>query len=394
MNRLGLSFMDSELEVGFLRSYPDKTIGLVRFALVVGCLLYAAFGILDAMAAGHAARQVWLIRYAIVCPFLALCALGAWAPALRESVHGIFLSAALVAGLGIVAMITVLEPPASDAYYAGLILVLMFNYTLGHVRFLHATLVGWVLLAAYEIPTLVVHDTDPAILVSNSFFFVAANLLGMVAAYFIERSRRTEYVQRRVIDRDRDRLSDLAVRLEELATRDGLTGLLNRRQLEQRLREAIRMCSRYKLHTSLILLDIDDFKDVNDTLGHPAGDTVLRRYAEVLKDAIRSTDMAFRFGGDEFLVMLPNTSPDVAAILGRRLMIALQQVDLDGLPEASRPTVSVGIGAVPPEANETSEALSAVDEALYQAKAGGKGRLFVQLTPNGPGRPSDTRPAP
>ena len=145
--------------------------------------------------------------------------------------------------------------------------------------------------------------------------------------------------------------------IRELAIRDGLTGLLNRREFIERLREELLRSLRYEHPCALLLLDIDRFKAVNDTWGHPAGDEVLRAVAARIAGAIRPTDWAARYGGEEFAVLLPETSGQDALALAERLRAAIAACSVAVAPEqVVNPTASIGVAAFPEDAG-TDEAL-------------------------------------
>lgn len=164
--------------------------------------------------------------------------------------------------------------------------------------------------------------------------------------------------------------------LERQVLRDGLTGLYNRRYMQDRLREELARAHRYRRDLALLLLDVDHFKRVNDTLGHPAGDLALARVARTLRSTIRDTDIPARYGGDEFAVILPEASHDGGRAVGERIRAAVEAMDASGV-EASRITVSVGIAAFPIDADDAALLIEQADRALYQAKRDGKNRVAV-----------------
>lgn len=164
-----------------------------------------------------------------------------------------------------------------------------------------------------------------------------------------------------------------AQRLLELATRDALTGLLNRRhffELGQREFDRARRASK---PCSLLLFDIDHFKAVNDTYGHAAGDDVIRGIAEIARDITRRTDITARVGGEEFVIILPDTAADAAVLVGEKLRMAIEmgRYGVRDLPA----TVSLGIAEAVPNDVNVSDTLARADEALYRAKREGRNRL-------------------
>jgi two-component system cell cycle response regulator len=170
-------------------------------------------------------------------------------------------------------------------------------------------------------------------------------------------------------------LSLLSRKLERLAHTDLLTGLPNRRYAGQRLNQELSEARRYGRPLGVMILDLDYFKSINDTLGHAAGDEVLKHAASVMSKALRACDVLARWGGEEFLAILPNTDLAAAGALAERLRQTLVEHQ-PHLPLKRKVTVSIGVSAYPP-ARDLDGLLHAADEALYRAK--GKGRNRVEM---------------
>jgi len=162
--------------------------------------------------------------------------------------------------------------------------------------------------------------------------------------------------------------------LKKLATRDPLTGLYNRRYLDRRLAEEFHRLQRYGTPYSVVLLDIDDFKQVNDAWGHSVGDEVLKQVAGDLRAGLRQVDIVARYGGEEFLVLLPNTDADASLVTAQRLRTSFSEVNFesDGGPQSLRVTVSLGVSQASEDDPDWKTARERSDRALYQAKADGK----------------------
>lgn len=165
--------------------------------------------------------------------------------------------------------------------------------------------------------------------------------------------------------------------LHDLAIRDGLTGLYNRREMELLLAEEILRSHRYQRPFTLLILDLDHFKNVNDTFGHPVGDQVLRGLGKFLIENVRAMDRPARYGGEEFVVLLPELDGSQAAILTERLrkMIADNPFPVrlnDGTRHDIRLTISCGFAEFPTDADSAVTLVAAADRALYQAKAQGR----------------------
>lgn len=167
----------------------------------------------------------------------------------------------------------------------------------------------------------------------------------------------------------------LVEQLQTAANTDELTALLNRRALEERLGAELARSTRHDLDTTIILLDLDNFKLVNDIGGHAAGDTLLRAVGALLKEQCRQPDVVGRLGGDEFLVMLPMTSPREAMVLVGRVQAGLSA--LAPLGQGHAVTVSIGLAAAPKHGSTVGSLMAAADAAMYKAKRAGGGRAEV-----------------
>ena len=162
----------------------------------------------------------------------------------------------------------------------------------------------------------------------------------------------------------------------ELAQVDGLTGLANRRHLMERLKQERDRAERYHTSLSVIILDLDNFKSFNDTYGHLQGDELLRTFSAMLNDQIRSADIAGRYGGEEFCVVLPNTSVKGALVIAERIRKAMADIKIavgDGRPPDGR-TVSVGVAEFAGD-ESVEKMLNTADSALYRAKQDGRNRV-------------------
>jgi diguanylate cyclase (GGDEF)-like protein len=170
-----------------------------------------------------------------------------------------------------------------------------------------------------------------------------------------------------------------ALKLQAAALTDPLTGLANRRAFTQFATRVLERNLRDKAPLSLLAFDLDRFKKINDTFGHPTGDHVLRIFADVVSRSIRPSDMAGRIGGEEFVLVLPGCRPDAALRIAQRIRGAFQNdarfVD-GGLLEA---TVSVGVAAAPDHGSDLAGMIASADEALYRAKRAGRNRVVLAL---------------
>lgn len=165
-------------------------------------------------------------------------------------------------------------------------------------------------------------------------------------------------------------------KFEQLSILDSLTELFNKRYFREVLEKEIARAKRYRLQLGLLMIDIDDFKVVNDTFGHLKGDRVLQRLGGLLANSIRRADVAARYGGDEFVIIATQSAKEDAYELGKRLRRLIEQTIL--LEETSlKATVSIGIGSYPTDAEEPDQLIELADKMLYEAKRLGKNRVCL-----------------
>jgi two-component system, cell cycle response regulator len=190
-----------------------------------------------------------------------------------------------------------------------------------------------------------------------------------------------------------DRLNDNYQRSLSLALTDELTGLYNRRYLLAHLDELVARVSRDGLDAAVLLVDIDHFKQVNDTYGHAAGDDVLRELAARATNTVRSVDLVARLGGEEFVVVMPETGPAIAVAVGERLRLAIanEPFTIRASDERLPITVSIGITSAIGGGDDRDRLLKRADDALYCAKAEGRNRV-VSRSPDLVGRPGSLIP--
>ena len=168
--------------------------------------------------------------------------------------------------------------------------------------------------------------------------------------------------------------AQIRARLEHQAQTDPLTGLFNHRAFHERLRQALAEASRSHDVISLLMLDIDDFKRVNDVYGHGAGDEILRSLADTLKDAVRASDVVYRLGGEEFAIVIASRSPESAEQLANRLLECVETTEFN---PAGRITISVGLARGPEHAMNPRELIACAEAAMMTAKARGKNQIVL-----------------
>ncbi len=170
--------------------------------------------------------------------------------------------------------------------------------------------------------------------------------------------------------------------VQKLSITDGLTGLYNRRYFKRGIENEVNRAVRYSSTVCLLMIDIDHFKNYNDTNGHPAGDGVLQVIAEIMEKMVRETDIVARYGGEEFSIILPETDKDGAAKLAERLRKRVEDepFSMEERQPGGKVTISVGVAAVPDDADNAKDLIDRADEKLYEAKESGRNKVCVTDT--------------
>ncbi|MBF0282049.1 MAG: diguanylate cyclase [Zetaproteobacteria bacterium] len=209
--------------------------------------------------------------------------------------------------------------------------------------------------------------------------------LGVVIKAFVDMTQRlhghAEVLQSKVDERTQQlaarlvEVESLQKNLRDQAIRDSLTGLYNRRYFDETVSREIVRSDRGNESLSLLMLDVDHFKSINDRFGHAAGDHALQQIAYLLEDYTRRTDIVFRWGGEEFVVVMPTTGREGAFKLAESLRAAVEQLSLSFNEDAWQMTLSVGVAVYPLDGVSVDELLLIADNHLYQAKEGGRNRV-------------------
>ncbi len=209
--------------------------------------------------------------------------------------------------------------------------------------------------------------------ISDGYQTLSRNRHEMLESQYEQQLRRLEKLAR-ISDRYQNSLRELSETLKEASLRDPLTGLGNRRFLMDRLTQETERATRKGVPYTLGILDVDKFKKINDLFGHDAGDTALCAIARAIEHALREYDVCGRWGGEEFLIMLPETPLDFALQIAQRVCQGIKAIHLDFLSGSI--SASLGLSMYRP-GERFSETLNRADEALLQAKANGRDRIEV-----------------
>ncbi len=262
-------------------------------------------------------------------------------------------------------------------------ILFVFAYTFGFFRFNFAEFLRFsgIATAGYILTIYLLYINYPEDidfkmeLLSFLMFLLLSIWFAVIAGYF--------HNLRKNLKKAMNELKEANQRLEELATRDELTKIDNRRSILEFFYHQAKMCKRYNQSLSIVIGDIDWFKNINDTYGHNTGDEVLKAVAKILKGCLRDTDRIGRFGGEEFLVVLPNTDKAGARAWAERARELLESKDFNALAKGDRVTMSFGVAEVK-DCNDPDTSIVEADKALYRAKREGRNRVVVHYDKEGP----------
>lgn len=362
-----LRFMD-DLEVEFQEQYIDQLLTRIRPSLWIGIVAFAAFGLWDLLSLPtEVTRWTIPIRFFVIYPVFFLTWFVSSRASYRRYLNAFVFSSVLVAGLGIVAIVFVARVYQAPLPWEGVLLLTMAAYLLTGLLFYRAFFCSLLVFFAYVLSELVAGYT-PAILVSNAIFLIFANIIGMCGSYTLERNIRINYLKTKL--------------LEELADRDGLTGIYNRRMFNVYLERIWAQALREKKSLALALVDVDYFKPFNDFYGHLLGDECLKKVAKALRlVARRPLDFAARYGGEEFVLVRYHPTLESVHEFAEDILRAVSalQIKHESSSVASYVTVSVGLTFVFPTEEQTLEQfVQTADEALYQAKSQGRNQFVFR----------------
>jgi len=289
--------------------------------------------------------------------------------ALSRTLHYLWAAVLVIVTVLGGAFLAILLDPGSGQLYSflvlgGLIGSLFFSARFTALIFV-ATLMGLLLLPTLA-PEISTANND------NTFFFIlmAGGLVVMATAV------RQRYLKQ--IDRQTQQLIESEAQLRELAIRDPLTGLFNRRYLEESLALEMIRAGRKQYPIGIIMADIDHFKQFNDLHGHAAGDTVLVQIASLLRTHVRSSDVICRYGGEEFIIILPEASQAITLMRAERMRENAGHLHLQYEGQTLKAvTLSLGVAIFPDHGSTIAALLAAADSALYRAKHAGRNRVMA-----------------
>lgn len=364
------------LESAYQADLSEEKIRVFVASCLLCAALYLGFGVLDLWAIPSAVAGAWTVRAVVV----GLTFYAAWFAAARSSSfieHYTSITAVLyfIWGLGIQAIISLASPAdlAWTSYYAGLMLVSMALYSWTYLSSWLAALIGALLALAYVVLAVGVQDIDGTVLVTNCFFLFSTNIVGIMSLFTRERFSRQAFILKNALKQELKLEEEAKRQSEYLSEHDHLTGLPNRMKFIKTAAEMIAGVTADQPVVGILFLDLDGFKPVNDTLGHAVGDQVLNSVAQRIRASIRSTDVAARHGGDEFVVamVLPPQYLDIMNRVRNTLRDRIAQPVTAG-GHTVTVGASIGMACYPADGREVEALIAAADRHMYEIKRAGK----------------------
>ncbi len=362
LSRLTAEFTESAAEAAFRARYRGQKGRQTAVSLLVMALLFLVFAYPDWVAFGSADPFLRLlaVRIAIAGLLTAGAALAWRRPVLIEDGR-------IVSGLEALSFaayfVVVHARPEELAWHLGIVMTMLVGlFSFVPNRFPLMLSVATAGVGGFLATLSFAGDMSGPEIASIGLLVSFPAIIGAIAAWRFATLRRREYA--------------LLAELTHLAETDPLTGLLNRRRFEVLFAREIARAARNGTPLTLCLMDIDRFKRVNDDFGHAAGDEALRLFSAVCREGLRATDVLARFGGEEFILVLPDTSPRQAVEVLERLRARLAKIPLETAQGSLRITVTIGVAAW--HAGEDRESLiRRADAALYAGKAAGRDRIAL-----------------
>ncbi|MFO7814202.1 MAG: GGDEF domain-containing protein [Halanaerobiales bacterium] len=339
---------------------------LVSSFLIVEQLYYALF----VSTSGSLSQKVFYATSFIMIIFAVISIYFYYNKPLEIKIyHNIYVKGIGIIGITIVLIRVVISsgqiirlPTVYIALIYGLAVIFYYGYLESLFIYLYGIILLYFVASMYN-PTLLERT-----IISDA---LSNNMIAWIASMVIYRKFINEFINQKMIEEKNKKLNKINIKLKEISDQDKLTGIYNRRKLDDILKDIHNESQRYNNDFSIILLDLDHFKEVNDNYGHQTGDEVLKEVSSLLLDKIRKVDYCGRWGGEEFLIILPETDLDSAVILAERLRGEIEDYEFT---KVGNITSSFGVASYL-ENKDIREIIKAADDALYKAKEEGRNRV-------------------
>lgn len=333
LNKITLKFTGnlSRYENDYLDDYFQRTLNPFRFSLVLSLLFYGAFAFLDAITVPTLKEVFWFIRFGMIFPALIAVFGFTYSRYFKKLMQVTIAGIMFITGLGIIIMIVYAARFANDySYYAGLILIFIFGYTFVRARFVYASIAGWSIVIAYEISAIWLSDTPFPVLVSNNYFFISANIIGMFISYFLELSSRKDFYMRKLLEMEQEKVKEANNALEN-RVKERTTQLTNS-NLE--LINEIEIRKKYEKERAELEKQLFQLQKM-ETIGTLAGG-IAHDFNNILTPILGYTDMALEELPPESTLKFDLEQINTSALRGKDLVQKIltfsREVDFEKKP--------------------------------------------------------------
>jgi diguanylate cyclase (GGDEF)-like protein len=376
----------ANLEADYQTDLGPEKIRVLKLATVLGAVLFASFGLLDYWALPSDYQFAWGIRAFEVAVTLMLLSVAKWRPQYILPNYAFIVGMMhWIWGLGIVVMISLAKRGdlAWSSYYCGLMLVCS-SLPVSYLALRATFSVGLACVSAYVLTAVCVQGMLSQeywpLLLMNCYFLISATIVGIVVASIREQFTREVYLLRQALNRDMEMTQEAKRLSDYLAEHDTLTEMPNRIYFTRQLEELIERTKVAGTTATVLFVDLDDFKPINDEHGHQIGDMVLRVVSQRIRSAVRAVDLVARWGGDEFVVAVEFDQQHISSV--ERVRQKLSQVigGTIGL-DSNRVSVTASIGTAmyPFDADNAAELINVADRRMYEVKRKSKAELQSAL---------------
>lgn len=350
-----LYFEDKEVKDKFNKWYGASKIIQIRAITILTAFLYIIYSQIDKAIAPSSIKPIMALLHLYALPLSLFFIAGLTFLSRYYCVMILLLAIAPVAA-AIGSVFIIINLHDFTIYLPELYLIVIWVFAISGLRLMYATVSASLILLIAALSGYYFSFQNDFLLMHLLWLFSAFSF-GLLSAFLIEKSNKLNFLNEQ--------------KLENLATIDGLTGLCNRLKIENNVNEEVERAERYKRGLSVILLDIDNFKSVNDDYGHHIGDAVLREFSSILKNGIRKVDAVGRWGGEEFLIILPETGIEEAKNVAEQVR---SEIENHLFTVVKQKTSSFGVSEYIQGDNSRS-IINRADKALYKAKEYGKNQI-------------------
>ena len=346
-------FESKELVQKYIQWKQSARYAQISAATLLTSLLYVIYAVLDSYIAPLESLTLMTgIHLYLLAPVLLLISLLSFWRTNYNLITILLIFAPVVAAIGNLLIVNDLQE--YKTYLTEDYLIIFWIFTISGLKLLHATISATITFVVLFVVTYFFFSFSTELFTMHFFWMLSSFSFGFLGAFLIEKSSRTIFFNKE--------------KLEELAVTDTLTGLYNRKKLDEVLQHELDRSKRYKLNFGLVILDIDYFKEVNDDFGHEVGDSVLVELSDIMAKHSRTTDILIRWGGEEFVIIYLATNKEDVLRLSENLRSNIENHQFEAVGSK---TVSLGVTTYS-DGDTMSSMLNRADRALYEAKDSGR----------------------